>query len=121
MVELIATLPVIMMLVFGSVELCNTIYLKQFVTEVSYQGALEASRPDADANDVLNSMREMLKSRNVNGAEIAIEGTGGQNFNSLESGDLFCVTVDIDKADKQSGPSFRAFIDLSAGCVSVRQ
>ncbi len=98
-VELAVCLPVIVLLVFGSIEASSFIFLKQSLATAAYEGAREAIRNDAVVADGVNSATNILNSRNVNdfgitfpsgdvdrGEEIVIEVTAPTQTNSPLAG-----------------------------------
>ena len=44
-VELAVCLPVLVLIIMGSIEACNLTFLKQKLTEAAYQGAMVATQP----------------------------------------------------------------------------
>ena len=47
LVEFAISLPILFILIFGGIEIANAIFLQQFVSETSYQGALDAMQPNS--------------------------------------------------------------------------
>ncbi len=121
-VELAFSLPLIVLIVFGSIEACNAIYLQQVVTEVAYQGALVGNQFDATEQSVLDRMQDYIDQTSFSGVTFAVIGTDGTPFNDLVRGQSFRVTV---TAPADSMPLTMQILsnlnDLSAARVAVRQ
>jgi Flp pilus assembly protein TadG len=122
-VELAFSLPLIVLIVFGSIEACNAIYLQQVVTEVAYQGALAGNQFDATEQSVLDRMQDYIDQTSFSGVTFNVVGTDGSTpFNDLVRGQSFRVTV---TAPADSMPLTMQILsnlnDLSAARVAVRQ
>lgn len=64
-VELAVCLPVLVLLLMGSLELCNFIYLKQSLATVAYETSREAIRPSATDASVQSVADNMLNARRL--------------------------------------------------------
>ena len=71
-VELAICLPTLLILVFGSIELTNMIFLKQAITAAAYEGARTAIRTDTNDAQVWTRVNELLAVRNVRQAQIQV-------------------------------------------------
>ena len=69
-VEFAICLPVLALLVFGSIEATAFIFLKQSLHVAAYEGVRTGSRLDATQADAINRARAILDSRDVRGATI---------------------------------------------------
>lgn len=121
MIELVFTLPIMLVLVIGSIDVCNNIFIKQFVTEVSYQGAVEGADAGISETDLQNSISEYLAARNIGDATIGIQGIDGTPYNDVGRGEMFEVIVNLASADRESPPVIIPHVDLNARSVGVRQ
>lgn len=92
-VELALVLPVLVLIVFGSIEANNAIYLQQVLTEVAYQGALEGVNISSSEQDVADRMQDYVDQTSFSGVTFSIVGIDGTDFDDLISGDTFQVTV----------------------------
>jgi hypothetical protein len=88
--ELAVCLPVIVLLVLGTIECCTMIFLKQSLTVAAYEGVRMGIRPNASAADVQTTCDGILKDRRVQGG--AVEVTPN-NISSAEIGEFIDVTV----------------------------
>lgn len=101
-VEFAVCLPILVIVIFGSIEACNMIFLKQTLTEASHQGALLAMKQTATETQVTNRIQSILDARNVSGATIEI---AGGNYNALLPGDLFTIRVTADAGCNRISPT----------------
>lgn len=69
-VELAMCLPVLALLVFGSIETASFIFLKQTLQVAAYEGIREAIRNGADDGGAQSSARAILASRAVRDADV---------------------------------------------------
>lgn len=90
-VEFAVCLPVIVILVLGSIEATTMIFLKQSLTVAAYEGARTAIVPDATSADVQQICEEILADRRVNNASVSIIPN---NLDALEPGDFIRIEVD---------------------------
>lgn len=72
-VELAICLPVMLILTFGAIEASNGIYLKQIVTQASYEGARVATTVGATQADAEAFAQQVLDARDIQGATIDIQ------------------------------------------------
>lgn len=75
-VELAVCLPMLALLVFGSIQACNLIYLKHALTSAAYEGTLELSRPDATSTSVTERVNQVLAMHDVVKPTITITPSG---------------------------------------------
>ena len=92
-VELALILPVLVLIVFGSIEANNAIFLQQVLTEVAYQGALEDVDVSAKKQNVIDRMQDYVDETSFTGVTFNVEGTDGTDFDNLIPGDSFRVSV----------------------------
>ena len=71
--EFAACLPILILLIIGTIEACAAIYLKQTLSVAAYEGIRTAVERDAAGSDVEDACDEILSARNVNGAVVRIE------------------------------------------------
>jgi Flp pilus assembly protein TadG len=74
-VELAICLPIIMLLVFGSIEAANAIHLKQTATIAAYEGAQAITSSGGTQADALLRANSILTQRNVSGGVVTISPT----------------------------------------------
>lgn len=90
-VELAVCLPVLSLLVFGSMQACDMIYLKHGLTTAAYEGSLEASRPDATTASVQSRVEQVLTLRGVESGVCVI--TAADDIGQLAPGDDIRLVV----------------------------
>ena len=69
-VEFAVCLPVIVLLVFGSIEASSFIFLKQSLSVACYEGTREASKTGSTDAEATTRAQAILESRGVNDFEI---------------------------------------------------
>ena len=72
-VELALFMPILLCLIWGAIEACTMIYLKQSLTVAAYEGARTAIAAEATTESVDARCRQVLKERSVNDASIALD------------------------------------------------
>jgi Flp pilus assembly protein TadG len=88
--ELAVCLPVIVLLVLGTIEACSMIFLKQSLSVAAYEGARTAIVPGATAAQVEAACQQILSDRHVKGGTVTVKPT---NIDALVPGDFVDVTV----------------------------
>src|SRR5262245_57067388 len=88
--EFAVCLPIIVLLVIGTIEACSMIFLKQSLAVAAYEGARTAIIPGATKADVETACNQILADRDVAGATVTIKPT---NIEALNPGDFVDVTV----------------------------
>lgn len=73
--EFAVCLPVVLLVVFGTLETCEMIQLKQSLTVAAYEGVRTALVPDVEDGSVEVVCQELLAERGVNDAIITITPT----------------------------------------------
>ena len=91
-VELAVCLPVLVMMVWGTIEVSTSIFMKQTLTSAAHEGALTGMRLNATESEILNKVNLILTARNVTGATVDVIPSGSQ-FNNLNSGDSFSIRI----------------------------
>ncbi|MGI9457330.1 MAG: TadE/TadG family type IV pilus assembly protein [Aeoliella sp.] len=64
-VELAVCLPVLALLVFGSIQASDLIYLKHSVTAAAYEGSLELSKTDSSNANIEARIQQVLDARGI--------------------------------------------------------
>jgi len=121
LIELVIILPVLFIVILGSVDICNNIFVKQFLTEVTYQGALEGTISTVSETEVIDSVRSYLEARGIENAAISVQGVDSTSFDLVQPGEMFEVVVGISAGDRLSPPVVIPHINLDARTVAVRQ
>jgi Flp pilus assembly protein TadG len=71
-VELAIVLPVMMILVLGTIEVCQRIFLRQSAVIVAYEGARFAVRSTSNSADLVQRCQTMLTQRRVVGGVVTV-------------------------------------------------
>jgi Flp pilus assembly protein TadG len=71
-VEAALTMPLLALLVFGSIEVANSIFLAQALSFASYEGAREAARPGSNTAQVNARVAEVLHARGIQDYSVTI-------------------------------------------------
>lgn len=70
--EVAVALPVLLALVFGSIELANGIFLKHTLSIAAYEGARSVTRPGATSAQAEARIDEILRARGVTNYVVTI-------------------------------------------------
>lgn len=95
-VELAFALPVMTVIVFGTLETCELMFLKQSLSVASYEAGRVAARPDSTSAEVHTRFQQIMIGRRVNNATMTITPT---SIAGLAVGD----TIRIDASAPVSG------------------
>lgn len=113
--ELAMCLPLLALLLFGSIQACDMIYLKHGATAAAYEGSLELAKRSATNDTVIARTRQLLAVRGVNGAAVRILPAGSDVATSPRGTRL---TVEV-AAPVRSNLSLSGFFRLPADVTAV--
>jgi Flp pilus assembly protein TadG len=84
-VEAAICIPMIIILMFGTLEICAGFYLKESLTIAAYEGARTGAKRGATVQDVRDRVNNILNARNVNmnGGSIQIRDESGNTLTDL--------------------------------------
>ncbi|MCA9134774.1 MAG: pilus assembly protein [Planctomycetales bacterium] len=96
-VELALVLPAFIVLVFGTVEICQRLHTKQSVVIAAYESCRVATRPISDTEAVRTRCQSLLDQQNVQEATIHIRNiTQGRNdLDEISTGDEIRVRITV--------------------------
>lgn len=96
-VELAIVLPVFMTMVFGSLEVCTRLFVRQSVVISAYESARTATRQTSDTDDVAATCASLLTQHGVKGATVQVRDvTNGQNnLDAVETGDEIRIRITV--------------------------
>lgn len=118
LVELALCLPLLTLLVLGSIELRNFIFLKQSMTAAAYEASREAVRPtatDATAQAVADAI---FTGRELTGATLSISPTAM----GTERGTLITVTASAPSdANRIVMPKFIEGLAATGVCIMAKE
>ena len=72
LVEFVACLPVITLLILGTIEACELVYLKRTATQAAYEAARTSLVPNTTTAQARVAAQRVLDDRNVSEATISI-------------------------------------------------
>lgn len=110
MIEIAICLPVLVLMVFGTLEITGSIFLKQTLTSAAHEGALVGMQSGSTEQSVRDRVNLILASRELTGCNVDIAPLGSA-FEAMAAGDEFTVT--ISKGDPNS------YISISSVAVQV--
>lgn len=90
--ELAVCLPMLTLIVFGSLQACNLIYLKHGAVTAAYEGTLELAKRNASNASVIARAQQVLDARSVRGATIQILPAGTEIY-ATPPGTPFSIEV----------------------------
>ncbi|MCA9158562.1 MAG: pilus assembly protein [Planctomycetales bacterium] len=100
-VELAIVLPVLIALVFGAIEICQRLHVKQSALIAAYEACRVATRPISDTDDVQTHAETLLTQQNVHQATVKIRNmTQAQNdLDNIVTGDEIRIRIDVPWGD----------------------
>ena len=76
MTELAVCLPLLTLVVFGSIQACNLIYLKHGCVTAAYEGTLELAKRNATSASITSRVQQVLTARGIRSSQIRILPAG---------------------------------------------
>ncbi|MEZ6116235.1 MAG: TadE/TadG family type IV pilus assembly protein [Pirellulaceae bacterium] len=102
-IETAVALPAIALLVFGSIEAANSIFVKQALTSAAFEAAAAASKSGATDAAVRAHCEQVLDARGITERTIAITPIVEPN---MDGGTVFTVTVTAPASSLSIGTSW---------------
>ncbi len=93
LIEFALAFPVVLLVVFATVDVCNRIYLQQAIKIMAYEGARVSTIPGATTADVTQQIEEMAANRSVRNLQIAVSPS---DFENSSFGTFVSVEVQAD-------------------------
>lgn len=106
--ELAVCLPVLTLVVFGSIQACNLIYLKHGCVTAAYEGTLELAKSNASSDSILTRAQQVLTARGIRAATVRILPAGAE-IAATSPGTPFTIEV---TANVRSNMSLSGFFPL---------
>ena len=120
-VELAICLPVLLLLIFGSIQACNLIHVRQKATTAAYEGALVGLKKGTTESEVTSRVQAILSSRKLKNGTTTVSAAAGP-FSDIRPGDLFTVTVTVPADENIIGPSmFMTPENVEVSLTAARQ
>jgi hypothetical protein len=89
-VELAVILPVLLLMLLGTIEACAAIHLQQSLDITAYEAARTSLLPKATIHTVNAAADKFLISRKTNGAKVVVSPS---SFESMPIGTIITITV----------------------------
>ncbi len=102
-VELAVCLPVIILIVFASIEACSMVFLQQALQTTAYETGRFAVAPRSTTAAALARGDQVLADRNVQGAEISLDPV---NMEATDRGNPVVIRVEAPLDENRLFPAF---------------
>lgn len=121
-VELAICIPLLFLLIFGSIEVTNLIFLRQTLVESGYEGALLGSQKNTTEAEILQRVQVALVARGIQGGVVSVNVSSAPDYDALLAGDTFTVHVEAPTGANIPGPNiFAQFATVDADIVGHKQ
>ena len=111
--------PLMILFVFGAIEITNMVFLKQALTSSAYEGARVAIRGKRGAAAARTRIEEVLAGRGVQNADIVFDPVEPAN---VPRGTPIRVTVSAEASENSVGPrQFTNSLTLSGSVSMVKE
>lgn len=91
-IEMAVCLPLMLMVVFGCLEVSSGIFRGQTLTSAAHEGALVGVKQSSTAQDVMDRVDVVLEARGISEYDFNLE-TFGTPFEDLSPGDAFRIEL----------------------------
>ena len=109
-IELAICLPVLLLIVFGTVELSTSIFLQQTLTSAAHEGALRGMQGTANELEVIEKVNDILTVRGVTDCTVTVEPSGPAFFN-MGPGEFFSISIQKEQTNQ--------YLNISGVSVTV--
>lgn len=117
--ELAVCMPLILVLLLGTMQASSMFYLKQNLSVSAYEGIRTSVEYQAEANDVEAVCLQILSDRNVRGGTVAIQP---QNFAQQPPGTWITISVTAPcPANSPVGSWFYHASELTASATMMKE
>lgn len=118
-IETAVTLPALVFLTFGSLELSNLIYLRQSMTTASYEGVRAVTKPGGSQTLATTRIQEVLNARGITSYSVQFTPTV---TTATARGTMVSVSVSSTNSSLSYAP-FRLFkgTSIASSSTMVRQ
>jgi hypothetical protein len=103
--ELAVCLPVLTLVVFGSIQACNLIYLKHGCITAAYEATLELAKPSTSNSSIISRAQQVLTARGIRSSQIRLLPAGTE-ASTASRGAVFTVEVTADVSPNMSLSGF---------------
>lgn len=118
-IEFAVCLPLIVLIMLGSIEAANMLFLRQALVQASYEGAKAAVKADSDNATVTQIATQVADGRRLSGFTVE---TIPADVSSVPQGELIRIraTAPVDSNSFISGSVIR-IVNISAEAVMVKE
>lgn len=118
-IELAACLPVLMLLLFGSIEAANMMFLKQALTAAAYEAAREAVKPDGSTAVATQLAIDVVNSRGITGHTVTLNPS---SVEGLLPGQIIAATVTAPSDANSTVPTgYQSKFDVHGVVVMMKE
>lgn len=118
-IEFVVCLPVIVMIVFASIEACSMIFLRQSLQTTAYEAVRVACNMNGTADTAIKRGTEMLAQRKVKNGKVQVQPT---NLPAVATGDPVTITVSAPLDANRLFPKwFMGSGTFVVSCVMLRE
>lgn len=97
-VEFAVCLPLIVMIVLGTLEASSLLFAKQAIVQSAYEAAIVASKHDGTPTKAIDAASRVALGRKINQVQVNFDPS---NFAALPSGTILTVTVSAPAASNR--------------------
>jgi Flp pilus assembly protein TadG len=118
-VEFAVCIPLVVLIVFGSIEAASMIFLRQAAVQGAYEGAKVAIKPGSTNDEVQTAVDQVLAGRNLSNITLTLNPADVEN---VDPGEFITVSVSV-PGDENSLFPFGPFKGrlVSADAVMVKE
>ncbi len=91
-VEMAVVLPLLLILVLGTIEICQRLFLRQTAVVATYEGIRLAARKSSNPADIVNRCQSILANRRVTGATVTVSPA---TFKDISTGSPITVEIKV--------------------------
>lgn len=102
-VELAVCSPLLVTIIFGSIQAASLLHLRSALETSAHHGSLLAIKTEASESDVISQIQNLLTARGVNGATVTLSGDN-EPFADVQRGELFEVVVTAPVSQNLAAP-----------------
>jgi uncharacterized membrane protein len=118
-VECAVCLPLIVLIVFGTIETCSLLFLQQNLQRTAYEAARVAASPYRDAQDAIVAGLEIMGQFGLQGGSVSVETQPLPGYSDI---DLVVAAATLPVSPNRVLPEWIIPIQqLSARCTMVKE
>ena len=98
-VEAAFCIPVLVILMFGTLEICAGIYLRESITVAAFEGVRAGIGRGTDADDIRDAVNQVLADRDISLGDTGRIVIQPANFNNINALDPVSVEISVPTTD----------------------